>query len=145
MSQMSCLEKDIIVTQRSCLEQDLLVRKDEDTANSSKRSHTRGQAKILMKHGNNEIPSTRKYFFTGGQSTETAGCWTFLRHRALFPTPVFNMCIYSFIYIVVVCLPIKDRHFNNILEDTARYAGLLLPPAEGFGQGFFALPVRGEL
>ena len=24
-----------------------------------------------------------------------------------------------------------------ILEDTARYAGLLLPPAGGFGQGFF--------
>ena len=116
MSQMSCLEKDIIVTQRSCLEQDLLVRKDEDSAKSSKRSHTRGQAKILVKHGNNEIPSI-KYFFTGGQSTETAGCWTFLRHRALFPTHLFNMCIYSYIYIVVAYLAINDGHFNNILED----------------------------
>ena len=26
---------------------------------------------------------------------------------------------------------------NNELEDTARYAGLLLAPAEGFGRGFF--------
>ena len=28
---------------------------------------------------------------------------------------------------------------SNKLEDTARYAGLLLAPAEGFGRGFFAL------
>ena len=31
------------------------------------------------------------------------------------------------------------------LEDTARYAGLLLAPAEGFGRGFFALRAKNEL
>ena len=29
--------------------------------------------------------------------------------------------------------------YHPIIEDTARYAGLLLTPAESFGQGFFAL------
>ena len=29
-----------------------------------------------------------------------------------------------------------------LLEDAARYAGLLLAPAEGFGQGFFALRAK---
>ena len=30
-----------------------------------------------------------------------------------------------------------DLSFQSELEDTARYAGLLLAPAECFGQGFF--------
>ena len=35
------------------------------------------------------------------------------------------------------CLRKSDFILINALEDTARYAGLLLAPAEGFGRGFF--------
>ena len=31
----------------------------------------------------------------------------------------------------------ESMDYNNGLEDTARYAGLLLAPAEGFGRGYF--------
>ena len=43
---------------------------------------------------------------------------------------------------------VLNVYFNVILEDTARYAGLLLAPAEGFGlrpRLFFALREKKEL
>ena len=42
---------------------------------------------------------------------------------------------------------IRALLFHSLLEDTARYAGLLLAPTEGFGRGrgFFTLRAKKEL
>ena len=38
-----------------------------------------------------------------------------------------------YIYIILLNRPEADSVYESQLEDTARYAGLLLAPAEGFG------------
>ena len=38
---------------------------------------------------------------------------------------------------IIIIAEMVKRENEEGLEDTARYAGLLLAPAEGFGRGFF--------
>ena len=40
--------------------------------------------------------------------------------------------------------PLSCSQFYKTLEDTARYASLLLAPTEGFGRGFFCPPGKKE-
>ena len=45
----------------------------------------------------------------------------------------------------MICVYCGNTIVSEELEGTARNAGLLLAPAEGFGQGFFALQEKKEL
>ena len=71
---------------------------------------------------------------------EKEGCYQYcnLSNGDLLPVTHVVACLYPW-PCLQTCLTPTDttKLVLRILQDTARYAGLLLAPVEGFGQGLF--------